>query len=90
MRRSRINLTGLQLTLGAGLCLMVLAGCRALPPGGSPITPMPLGSVVDEANRMQEENAEPAKFIVYVHEFELNKLLPHILTLNNINTKVKE
>lgn len=75
MRRSQINMAGLQLTLGVlvVLDLMMLAGCRALPPGGSPIVPVPLGSVVDEANRMQEENAEPAKFIVYCHEFELNK-----------------
>ena len=52
---------------------IAVIGCKALPPSGSPITPVPLGSVVDEANRMQEENAEPAKFIVYCHEFELNK-----------------
>lgn len=47
-------------------------GCRTPPPTGSPITPPPLGSVVDEANRVQEHNAEQAKFIVYTHEFELN------------------
>ena len=35
--------------------------------------PRPLGNVVDEANRIQEEHAELAKLIVYVHEFELNK-----------------
>jgi hypothetical protein len=30
---------------------------------------------VDQINQQQEDNAEPAKFIVYVHEFELNKPL---------------
>lgn len=50
-----------------------ISGCRSTPPAGSPIQPNPLGSVVDEANRIQEQNAEEAKFIVYVHEFELNE-----------------
>jgi len=64
MRRSKMNLTTLQLTLGVAMAMLLAIGCRALPPGGSPITPIPLGSVVDDVNRMQEENAEPAKFIV--------------------------
>ncbi len=51
-------------------CLLV--GCRVQPPLGSPIEPIGLGAIVDETNRMQEENAEAAKFIVYMHEFELN------------------
>jgi hypothetical protein len=33
-----------------------------------------LGSVVDEVNRQQEENAELAKFTIYMHEFEINAL----------------
>lgn len=48
-------------------------GCRTPDIGGSPTQPPPLGSVVDEVNRIQEDNAELAKLIVYVHEFELNK-----------------
>ena len=59
--------------VAVGVVAIAVLGCRALPPGGAPITPMPLGSVVDEANRLQEDNAEAAKFIVYCHEFELNK-----------------
>lgn len=61
-----------------GLCLclctaaLVSAGCSLQSPGGGPLQPGPLGSVVDEANRTQEENAEAAKFIVYMHEFEPN------------------
>ena len=48
-------------------------GCRTPDIGGSPTQPPPLGSVLDEVNRIQEDNAELAKLIVYVHEFELNK-----------------
>ncbi|MFK7770268.1 MAG: hypothetical protein AB8B55_23865 [Mariniblastus sp.] len=51
---------------------MGLSGCQVQPPGGSPVQPIVLGSVVDEVNRIQEENAELAKLIVYVHEFEIN------------------
>lgn len=62
--------------LGLPICLLVVAllsgGCKVHPPGGTPIQPGLLGSVVDQANRMQEENAEAAKFIVYMHEFEPN------------------
>ncbi len=65
------------LTLIRQGCLLatpvLLLGCRATPPAGSPMQPAPLGHVVDEANRRQEENAEAAKLIVYTHEFELNK-----------------
>jgi len=32
-----------------------------------------LGTQVDQVNLMQEENAEASKFVVYEHEFELNK-----------------
>ncbi len=61
-------LTGL-----TGWTCLLLLGCHVPPPQGSPMTPTPLGSVVDQANQLQEDNAEPAKFIVYLHEFELNK-----------------
>ena len=51
---------------------LAMLGCRASSPGGTPIAPLPIGTVLDEANRAQEENAEAAKLIVYMHEFELN------------------
>jgi len=58
------------------ICVLAIAllssGCRLQPPGGQPIEPGLLGSVVDEANRTQEENAEASKFIIYMHEFEPN------------------
>lgn len=56
------------------LCSSVLmsVGCRVQPPGGASLQPGALGSVVDQANKIQEENAEAAKFIVYMHEFEAN------------------
>ena len=53
--------------------MLLAAGCRVQPPGGSPVTPRPLGSVVDEANALQETNAELAKLVVYTHEFEINE-----------------
>src|SRR5690606_12323962 len=40
-----------------------------------PPAPTPLGTHVDQFNRIQEENAEAAKFIVYQHEFKLNELV---------------
>ena len=54
-----------------------LVGCQAQPPGGSPIETVMLGSTLDEINRQQEENAEAAKFYVYMHEFEINIPLTH-------------
>lgn len=48
-------------------------GCRVQQPGGVPISAEPLGSVVDQANLLQERNAEDAKLVVYAHEFELNQ-----------------
>ena len=70
----RIQTAVLPGLLGLGLCAsaLVSGGCRLQPPGGAPLQPGPLGSVVDEANRTQEENAEAAKFIIYMHEFEPN------------------
>ncbi len=58
--------------------IMVVGGCKMPQPLGTPIQAPPLGSVVDEANRIQEENAEFAKLIVYIHEFELNQPREHI------------
>jgi len=53
-------------------CCMLIAGCQVQPPSGSVIQPPVLGTMVDEINLRQEENAEYAKFIVYQHEFEIN------------------
>ncbi len=55
----------------AGLGVLTLVGCAARPPLAVQ-SPQPLGSEVDQIMRQQEENAEPAKFIIYSHEFELN------------------
>lgn len=51
---------------------LLIAGC-VQPPGGSPICPRTLGTIVDEANLMQETNAELAKLVIYAHEFEVNQ-----------------
>jgi hypothetical protein len=45
-----------------------------------PSEPAMLGAEVDELNRAQEENAEPAKFIVYQHEFALNDVVEGVNT----------
>lgn len=47
-------------------------GCHIPRPGGHVIEPQILGSQVDHIHRIQEENAELAKLIVYTHEFEIN------------------
>ena len=60
------------------LGVLMFVGCNMAKPLGAPIQAPPLGSVVDEANRIQEENAEFAKLIVYTHEFELNQPREHI------------
>lgn len=52
--------------------LIISTGCHTQPPGGMPIQPRVLGESVDEANRVQEENAEQAKLTIYTHEFEIN------------------
>ncbi|UUO07978.1 hypothetical protein M4951_06590 [Blastopirellula sp. J2-11] len=33
----------------------------------------PLGSVIDQMNAAQEDNAEAAKFVIYMHEFEASQ-----------------
>ncbi len=58
------------------LSLLVAAGCRGTLQDDThsyPAEPRPLGSIVDQVMQQQEENAEPAKFVIYQHEFELNK-----------------
>ena len=54
--------------------LLAAAGCTA--PSmfyQAPPPPEMLGTKVDQLNQMQEENAEASKFVIYQHEFELNK-----------------
>lgn len=53
------------LTLTAGL-----VGCGQNVPVAPPA---PLGSLSDAIFKDQEENAEASKYVVYAHEFELNK-----------------
>ena len=56
-----------------GLVMLILSAGCIQPPGGSPIDiQTPLGSVLDEVNRLQEENAEASKYVIYEHEFEIN------------------
>lgn len=59
----------------AVLPLMTMAvGCQNLQrPVGVPVQANVVGGVVDQVNRVQEDNAEAAKFIVYAHEFEINQ-----------------
>lgn len=67
---------GLLLTAIAVLATAIV-GCHVQPPGGSPIETRMLGSIVDEINFQQEDNADAAKFVIYNHEFELNIPLEH-------------
>jgi hypothetical protein len=64
-------------TVSMMVATAALVGCHAQPPGGSPIETIMLGSTLDEINRQQEENAEAAKFVIYMHEFEINIPLTH-------------
>lgn len=68
----RLLKLGHRSTRGLLSTIVLCAGCHSQPPGRMPIQPVTLGTVVDEANRLQEENAEMAKLIVYTHEFEIN------------------
>ena len=47
-------------------------GCRSHYPIETAHDVRTLGSIVDELNQTQEENAEAAKFTIYLHEFEIN------------------
>lgn len=70
MKKPKTN--SILLVIAACICTPGLTGCIQ-PPGGSPIeTQVPLGTVLDEVNRLQEENAEASKFVIYEHEFEIN------------------
>lgn len=74
----RAKVSGLAALLATPL-LCALPGCaghrNAWQFFQPPPAPTPLGSHVDEFNRLQEQNAEAAKFIVYQHEFKLNELV---------------
>jgi len=60
-------------TLSVAMFAFCCVGCQVQPPGGTPIEiQAPLGTVLDEVNRQQEENAEASKFVIYDHEFEIN------------------
>lgn len=63
------------------LCLLVVAvaapGCSSYYGAGRflamPESPAPQGTFSDPIWQAQEENAEPSKFVIYQHEWELNK-----------------
>ena len=60
----------------AGLMLFGLAGCHHHQADlfySPPPPPEPLGTVVDDLMWRQEENAEASKYVIYQHEFKLNK-----------------
>ena len=55
----------------ACLGLLTAVGCATRQPLAVQ-RPLPLGSEVDQIMLLQENNAEAAKFTIYMHEFELN------------------
>lgn len=55
----------------ACLGLLAVIGCSAR--HSMVDSPTPLGAEVDQPMMQQELNAEAAKFVVYMHEFELNR-----------------
>ncbi|MFM7071691.1 MAG: hypothetical protein ACKO38_07875 [Planctomycetota bacterium] len=56
--------------LGAWPASLGIAGCA----NHADVTPPPpLGVVVDEIFKTQEENAEAIKYVIHVHEFEINR-----------------
>ena len=52
--------------------ILPCTGCKGIPKALPP-QPNPLGTTVDQIWQQQEDNAEPAKFTIYMHEFELNQ-----------------
>lgn len=71
-----IHIRKTKLSLGWILTILVTSGlgCRLHEPNCCPDPPTrTLGSVVDQINQQQEMNAEAAKFIIYMHEFEINE-----------------
>lgn len=55
------------------LAPLAAVGCKSRMRFEHPEHPMPLGSQSDAIFQQQEDNAEAAKFVIYNHEFELNK-----------------
>lgn len=55
--------------------LATFCGCHSGTTGSyhPPEPPQMLGASLDESNRQQEENAEASKYVVYQHEFKLNR-----------------
>lgn len=53
-------------TIALAWAIALAAGCHH----GHHPGPTPLGTHVDEFMRLQEENAEASKYVVYTHEFE--------------------
>ena len=72
-----------QLAVLLATMFAALGGCHIQSPGGIPIDTRMLGSVTDEINRQQEENADAAKFVIYNHEFELNVPLEYTESSRN-------
>lgn len=64
------HVTRLASTTGLGLA--VVMGCSAK--NAVVNAPAPLGAEIDQMMMQQEMNAEAAKFVVYMHEFELNRV----------------
>jgi uncharacterized membrane protein YgcG len=60
--------------IGSSLLGSGLLGCAGHQPYVDP--PPPLGSDIDPVFKLQEEDAEASKYVVYMHEFELNKSNP--------------
>lgn len=57
----------------AGLGLLSLFGCCSTK-YAMVNAPAPLGTETDQIMMQQEYNAEAAKFVLYMHEFELNRI----------------
>ncbi len=54
------------------LGLIATVGCSAR--NAMVDSPAPLGAEIDQMMQQQEHNAEAAKFVLYMHEFELNRV----------------
>jgi hypothetical protein len=52
---------------------LVSSGCETLHNSVNEPTPPMLGQTLDRINMQQEDNAEASKYVVYQHEFTLNK-----------------
>ena len=72
-----MNQRRLYLSLLVAAAVLSAVGCRGRRYADmfyqEPSTPEPLGTYVDEPFRIQEENAEASKYVIYQHEFKLNR-----------------